>query len=74
MGPNNKITAYPIPTTGILYIHSDEKGDGELYNMNGQVLRKLNLQKGENKIDISNFPKGVYLIKYGTNSAKVIKS
>lgn len=74
VGLNNKITVYPLPTTGILYIHSEEKGKAELYNMNGQFLRRLNLQKGENKIDISNFPKGVYLIKYGTNSAKVIKS
>ena len=74
VGLNNKITAYPIPTTGILYIHSDENGKAELYKMNGQFLRKLNLQKGENKIDISNFQKGVYLIKYGANTTKVIKS
>jgi hypothetical protein len=38
------------------------------------MLKAVPTQKGNNEINISELPKGVYIIKTATESAKVIKN
>ena len=67
------ISISPNPTSGILNITSVEKANYRLLNMKGQVLKKGTLTAGKNKIDISSFAKGVYLLKINTSKGRFTK-
>ena len=63
----------PNPTSGILNITSVEKANYRLLNTKGQVLKKGTLTAGKNKIDISSFAKGLYLLKIKTGKGRFTK-
>lgn len=68
----SSISAYPNPTSGIVYINSKEKVNKlEVYNLNGQKIKESNVAD----INLSNFPKGIYLIKVTlqNNTQKTLK-
>ena len=76
----NKITVYPNPTKGDVYIttQGEKINSFLLYNINGQLILKSEKLKTTNeKINLSAFSKGVYIIKIITNknvySRKVVK-
>jgi PKD repeat protein len=86
--PEESITykIFPNPTSDKIYIRSDnsENKQIELFvvNLNGQVLYHdsvdLNSQNNIHQIDISNYKKGVYLLKVtgssGTFTNRIIKN
>ena len=64
------ITVYPNPTKGDVYIttQGEKINSLSLYNINGQLLLKNeNLKTTSEKINLSAFSKGVYVIKIITN-------
>ena len=63
----------PNPTSDILNITSVEKANYRLLNTKGQVLKKGTLTVGKNKIDISSFAKGLYLLKIKTSKGRFTK-
>ena len=63
----------PNPTSGILNITSVEKANYRLLNTKGQVLKKGTLTVGKNKIDISSFAEGLYLLKIKTSKGRFTK-
>lgn len=67
------LTVYPNPTTGSLSINTDKTTEAKIYSQDGKILKSMQIQKGIDKIDISDLPKGVYIIKTATESTKVIK-
>lgn len=57
----NQLTIYPNPTSDKVYIKGEKVSDAEIYSMDG---KKLNIiLKGDQSIDVSHLPKGVYLLK-----------
>ena len=64
---------YPNPTTGPLTIKSSDNTKFEVYSQSGQLVKTLETRKGINETDISELPKGVYLIKSSSESYKIIK-
>ena len=52
----------PNPTNGILNVRSKIKLEITINNSLGQILKKENIQKGDNLIDISTLVNGVYFI------------
>ncbi|MFC3160619.1 Por secretion system C-terminal sorting domain-containing protein [Chryseobacterium arachidis] len=64
---------YPNPTTGPLTIKSADKAKFEIYSQSGQLLKTVEAQKGVNETDISELPKGVYIVKSSSESYKIIK-
>ncbi|MFA7082621.1 MAG: T9SS type A sorting domain-containing protein [Bacteroidales bacterium] len=78
---DNNILVYPNPTKDDVYITTkgEQINSYSLYNINGQLL--LNNEKVKNKsekISLSTFPKGVYILKVVTDKSvyprKVIKN
>jgi hypothetical protein len=57
---NNKPILYPNPTGGILNIENKELIKILIYDITGKKIKELIPQS---QIDLSNIPKGVYLIK-----------
>ena len=66
-------TISPNPTSSILNITAIEKADYKLMNIRGQILKKGILVSEENKIDISSFVKGIYLLSIKTSKGSFTK-
>lgn len=77
---NPKVKIYPNPTKGLISIQSNKQIDElYLYDFSGKILIKQEkLPKGNNKIDITSYPQGVYLMRclYGKqwDVFKIIKN
>ena len=67
------ISISPNPTSGIVNMTIAEKANYRLLNMKGQVLKKGTLTTGKNKIDISSFAKGIYLLNLNTSKGRFTK-
>jgi len=69
---------YPNPTSGLLNIHAKADYTVEIINANGQVVYTTNINTGNNSIDISNLPAGVYMMRMTSDSeqlnVKIIKN
>jgi hypothetical protein len=60
---------YPNPTTGIVHIDNTNGAEILLYGIFGELLHHTR----DNRIDMSNYPNAVYLIKVGNKTTKVVK-
>lgn len=71
----NKISLYPNPVTGILYIKAQENKDYyyQIYNALGQLVKSGKFVNG--RTDVSSLSQGVYLIRINNSEAteKIIK-
>ncbi len=64
----NKMLVLPNPSSQILYIKNLNKEKKELYNSIGQMIYSTIL----NEIDISNYSKGIYYLRCGIQTKKII--
>ena len=64
------MSIYPNPVKDNLNIFTEEAGLGVLYDINGKELKRFTLNNGENKVNLSNLSKGVYILKTVGNSFK----
>jgi hypothetical protein len=68
-------TLLPNPANNYVEIINDLQLQGEmvqLYDSKGCLLKSVSIQDEKTKIDISNFAKGLYLVKIGNESQKLI--
>ena len=68
-----KVSILPNPTSGALNITTVKKANYRFFNIKGQVLKKGILAKGESKINISSFVKGIYLLNINTDKGSFTK-
>ena len=62
-----EISSYPNPTKDAFFIDIPSDHTGvlfELFNNEGRLLKKEQLQAGQNKINTSDLASGVYQIRY----------
>ncbi|MDD4684489.1 MAG: T9SS type A sorting domain-containing protein, partial [Bacteroidales bacterium] len=78
---NNQLIIYPNPTRDDIYIISTNEriNSYSILNTNGQrIMNKENIKANKEKINLSNLPKGVYVIKVITDknsyTRKVIRN
>lgn len=64
---------YPNPTTGIFFVETTTATDAQIISISGQVVKSTKLSKGKNEINISNLSAGLYLVKVGDKTFKVLK-
>lgn len=66
---------YPNPIIqDYFYFENSTASIIELYNIEGKQVKKQNIQKGKNKIDIKDLTNGIYILKTNNNqSIKIIK-
>ena len=66
-----KFTAFPNPAQTIINISaSEEISLLELYNLYGQVVRKVTPNNIAHQLDIQSLPKGIYILKAKSSSQK----
>ncbi len=70
------VRAYPNPSNGYFWVHSEENFHMEIRNTANFVLRQQDIESGNNYVDVSDLPLGMYILHfYGpekTYSRKVI--
>lgn len=72
---NSLVTIYPNPSLGLFTIEGKAIQSIEVTNMKGQLVygKKNSNNQRKTTVDISNRPKGIYLVTVVTQSAKVSK-
>jgi len=70
----NFIKVFPNPAYNYLYLTNNVniKSKFIISNLNGQIVSQGNILENK-KIDISNIPKGIYILKIGNKRVKFIK-
>ncbi|AXP80802.1 hypothetical protein CJ739_1716 [Mariniflexile rhizosphaerae] len=66
----NQISVYPNPAND--YVHIKNRTNQSLslgiYDAQGRIIKTANIEKGENKINVSSLNSGIYIISYLKNS------
>ncbi len=68
-----EFSLYPNPTQNTISIAIELKGDYEIFNTNGQTIKKGKLDYGTNTVDLSSISNGLYFIEIITEKGIVIK-
>ncbi|AYZ35713.1 BspA family leucine-rich repeat surface protein [Chryseobacterium indologenes] len=68
-----KNQAYPNPTTGMINVEATVNENAYLYDTTGKIIKNITLSKGNNRIDLTEYPAGNYLLKGNSTSTKIIK-
>jgi hypothetical protein len=69
----NLISFFPNPSSAILNINVNETYRVQLISSSGQIIESINLELGLNKIDVENFEKGIYLLRFENNNQVFLK-
>lgn len=67
------INIFPNPVDTTLNIIAEEQNTALLYNISGQLVKTFAVVKGKNTIEVAHLSKGLYLLKIGNSSVKIIK-
>jgi uncharacterized delta-60 repeat protein len=67
------LIVYPNPASDNLTIASPEKATIEIYNLEGQILKTINVAGKQTTIDIRNLSSGIYIIKAKTEKGVAVK-
>lgn len=59
----DEVKIYPNPAKENFTINVDEKAEVLIYSVEGNLVNKLNLNKGVNTINVNTYKNGVYIIK-----------
>lgn len=71
---NSSITIFPNPTKGVFTINFSQKIDEvEVFNTLGQAVYNKKTTFNSTTIDLTPFPKGIYLVQIKTNNKVVTK-
>ena len=70
----NNLKVYPNPNNGNFILEIDNKSEISIINLVGQEIAKLELEAGENQINLGNIVNGIYFIKVSNkNYSKTLK-
>jgi len=71
----NELAVYPNPASSSFTVQVDNSAQSiELFTSSGALVRTYSIVSSSNviEIDISNFPPGIYSLKYGTKTEKLV--
>lgn len=69
----NNFTFYPNPANDKVNIYSNEEGILFISNSLGQVIKKINVPKGNTSLNISSFNSGVYFLTFESKNNTLSK-
>lgn len=69
---NSELNIYPNPATNVVTVQPTEAGEISILNMTGTTLTSKYSNGDAIEFDLSNFQKGIYLVKTGLRVSKLI--
>jgi hypothetical protein len=66
------MTLYPNPASGKVHITGIESDNLRIYNLTGQEVLQFRVTKRNMDVDISGFEAGLYLLRSGDSTAKLM--
>jgi hypothetical protein len=73
----SQVKVYPTTTSNLIYISANgialAGSKAMIYDMQGRKLQEVSLSSSTTKTDISNYNTGMYIVKIGNQTAKIIK-
>ncbi len=69
----SKLKVYPNPFVDYFIVDAKNTGYAVVYSLSGKAMFNVLLQPGNNRIDASGLPSGIYLLKQETSTVKLIK-
>ena len=70
---NTVLNLFPNPVRNKLSVTMAQQAEISVYNLNGQLHIRQQLNAGSNTLDLSSMPAGVYIVRIGGKSFKLIK-
>ena len=67
------VKAWPNPFTDYIMVESPVAATAEVYNLQGALLISTGIEAGQNRIDTSALAPGLYLVRIGTETVKMIR-
>ena len=67
------VQVYPNPFTDYIIVKSDKAQTLKLFNVSGQCLVNIQLNEGNNRVDVQSLPKGTYVLHSGNERVKLVK-
>ncbi len=64
---------YPVPAKDFVHVFVDQSCDACIYNIDGTIVEKISLKKGENTLSILNYKSGLLLLKAELDGAVVVR-
>ncbi|GHT51672.1 hypothetical protein AGMMS49982_09730 [Bacteroidia bacterium] len=64
-----RLSVYPNPTNGVVYVNNANGAEIKVHNLKGELLQTTR----ESRVDLSGEPNGVYLLRIGGQTLKVVK-
>ena len=68
---NETVNIYPNPVSDVLNIEISTPTIIQITNVNGQIIKELQVETNS-KINMADIPTGVYFLKIGQNTQKII--
>jgi hypothetical protein len=69
----NNIKVYPNPFDSFIVLDATTDGNAVIYDLSGRPVLQVNVYAGVNRINTAALGKGVYVLKYGLNSVRIVK-
>ena len=73
--PEPLLRVCPNPATDFIdvYVKQQDGGRAEIFDVNGKVVKSVQLKNEVNRIAISDLPQGVYVLRVNGESRKFVK-
>lgn len=68
-----KFDLYPNPATSVVMINAEQAAEAQIMDMAGRMVMVVNVNEGENAINVAELSNGVYFVKMNGTVVKFIK-
>lgn len=72
-GMNTELSVYPNPATDFINVTMPEAGSVSIFSMDGRKVASQEMTAGANRMDVSSFLPGTYMLVNGTETIKFVK-
>jgi hypothetical protein len=69
----NSISVYPNPFDSFIVLEATTDGNAVIYDLSGRPVLQVNVYAGANRINTSELRNGVYVLKYGLKTVRIVK-
>lgn len=67
------LSVYPNPCSDILNVIAANDGRLQVYSLEGALSLEAEIEAGNNSIDVTGLKSGLYIVRFGNNTTKLIK-